>query len=95
MNNTGADITEFQVEYTVWIINDQSGSSSFNLAQSADNATYTMVGDPLVSAEAEDANGFAATEVMATVTPDRCDRRRGPVLHRLGGRGRHGDDGPR
>jgi uncharacterized protein (TIGR03382 family) len=70
INNTGADITEFQVEYTVWVNNDEERSNDVLLQQSADNITYTDVGVALVSPLESDANGFTATDLMEVVTPD-------------------------
>jgi MYXO-CTERM domain-containing protein len=69
VNNTGADVPRFQVEYTVWINNDQEASSSFNLMQSADNTNYSMVGEALESTAAADGLGFVAHEVTAMIVP--------------------------
>jgi len=69
VNNTGADVAEFQVEYTVWVNNDQARSNAFNLLQSADNIAYAQVGDLFESPDAADKNGFAPTDVVEVVTP--------------------------
>jgi MYXO-CTERM domain-containing protein len=72
-NNTGGDVAEFQVEYTVWVNNDQDGASTFDLMQSPDNdpdgAGYTLVGDSFESTAAADAMGFVATDFVEVVTP--------------------------
>ncbi len=69
-NNTGEEISEFQIEYTVWINNDVNGANTFNLMQSADNETYTLVGDELPSTGPSDDLGFVANEVTVLVTPE-------------------------
>jgi MYXO-CTERM domain-containing protein len=70
VNNTGAEITEFQVEYTVWINNDVGRSNSINLEHSADDVTYVQVGDGLNSPEPADRNGFTANDEIEVVMPD-------------------------
>jgi len=69
VNNTGADITEFRVEYSIWVNNNEARSNSLNLQESADDMTYTAVGAGFTSPEAADANGFTATDVVEVVTP--------------------------
>lgn len=69
VNNTGADITEFQVEYTIWVNNDVGRSNSLNLQESPDDVDYTQVGDDFVSPLAADRDGFVATDVVQVVTP--------------------------
>lgn len=69
VNNTGADVAEFQVEYTIWVNNDQARSNAFNLLQSADNIAYAQVGDLFESPDVADKNGFAPTDVVEVVTP--------------------------
>lgn len=69
VNNTGADITELQVEYTIWVNNDETRANTFNLEQSADNTTYETVGAGFTSPGAIDADGFSATDVVEVVTP--------------------------
>lgn len=42
-NQTGAEITEITLRYSIFVFNDQDRGSSFNLAYSTDDATYTAV----------------------------------------------------
>lgn len=42
-NNTGVDVTELAVSYTIYVLNDQNRSNSFNLSVSYDNITYTPI----------------------------------------------------
>jgi MYXO-CTERM domain-containing protein len=69
VNNTGADIAEFQVEYSIWVNNDVGRSNSLALEESADDITYNPVGDPFLSPEAADREGFTETEQVLLVTP--------------------------
>lgn len=69
INNTGAEINEIQVEYTVWVDNNVDRSNSLNLLQSANNVAYTQVGGNFVSPAAADKNGFTATEIVHVVVP--------------------------
>lgn len=69
VNNTGAEITALQVEYTVWANNDVDRANSLNLMQSTDNVDYTQVGGDFVSPAAADQNGFTPTEIVHVVTP--------------------------
>lgn len=69
VNNTGADISEFQVEYTIWVRNDETRANSFNLEESADDIMYNPVGAGFTSPGAVDADGFTATEVVEVITP--------------------------
>lgn len=70
VNNTGADVSEFQVEYTVWINNDQDLASDLGLRHSVDNVVWADVDDALVSPAVADGNGFTPTDVVLTVTPE-------------------------
>lgn len=42
-NATGADIGSLAITYTIYVLNDQNRSSSFNLSYSTDNITYMDV----------------------------------------------------
>lgn len=42
-NNTGVDVTEIAIAYTIYVLNDQNRSNSFNLSVSYDNITYTPI----------------------------------------------------
>ncbi|HNW00421.1 MAG TPA: hypothetical protein PKL06_13685, partial [Chitinophagales bacterium] len=44
-NNTGIDITELDVAYTIYVLNDQGRSNSFNFSISYDNVTYNPISD--------------------------------------------------
>ncbi|MBC8069747.1 MAG: DUF4215 domain-containing protein [Deltaproteobacteria bacterium] len=72
VNNTGADVTEFQVEYTLWVNNDEVRAYSVILQQSVDNApaSYTDVGTEFVSPGLADKDGFTATDLTEVVTPE-------------------------
>lgn len=70
VNNTGADITEFQVEYTVWVRNDEELASDIVLQQSPDNVAYTAVGEPLSTPAASDSTVFVGTDLVEVVTPE-------------------------
>jgi len=69
VNNTGADVTEIRVEYTLWVNNDEARANTLNLQESADHVTYTDVGAGFTSPDVADANGFTATDVVEVVTP--------------------------
>lgn len=42
-NNTGVDVTELAIAYTVYVLNDAGRSNSFNFSISYDNITYTPI----------------------------------------------------
>jgi len=42
-NNTGVEVTELAIAYTVYLLNDASRSNSFNFSISYDNITYTAI----------------------------------------------------
>lgn len=70
VNNTGADITDVQVEYTLWVNNDVGRSSTVSLEHSADNMAYTAIGEPIVTPMAADRDGFVGTDVVEVITPE-------------------------
>ncbi len=70
VNNTGAEITEFQVEYTLWVNNDEQRANTMILQQSADNATYADVGTAFTSEADGNDDGFTANDVTEVVTPE-------------------------
>jgi hypothetical protein len=43
LNNTGSAITQLDIGYEVWVLNDQDRANSFNFSHSADDSTYTAV----------------------------------------------------
>lgn len=56
-NNTGGAIDNLIISYKVYIYNDQERSNSFNFSYSADNATYTDVGNlDIISIEVSNDN---------------------------------------
>lgn len=69
VNNSGADVTEFQVEYTLWVNNDELRANTFSLQESADDVMYNPVGAGFTSPGVADAEGFTATDVVEVVTP--------------------------
>ena len=44
LNNTGAALTELNIQYDIYVYNDQGRGNSFNFSYSDDNATYNSVG---------------------------------------------------
>ena len=44
-NSTGIDITELDVAYTIYVLNDAGRSNSFNFSISYDNVTYNPISD--------------------------------------------------
>lgn len=68
VNNTGADVSEILVEYTIWANNDSDSSSGLILQHSPDNMTYTEIGDQFVTPDANDKMGFVATDVSQLIT---------------------------
>ncbi|XWN37828.1 MAG: T9SS type A sorting domain-containing protein [Balneola sp.] len=44
VNNTGSTVTSVEVDYNVYVYNDQARANSFNFSHSTDDATYTDVG---------------------------------------------------
>ena len=69
VNNSGAPVSGFQVDHTVWVYNDQLRSNSFNLLASSDNVTFTQVGDDFASPADADADGWTANEQTTIITP--------------------------
>ena len=43
LNNTGSDIGSIDLAYTIYVLNDQNRSSSFNFSFSYDNISYTNI----------------------------------------------------
>ncbi len=55
-NNSGADITEFNIDYVLWVLNDQARANSMNFSWSTDDVTYTPEASlDFVSTETADA----------------------------------------
>lgn len=74
-NNSGADITEINIGYVIWILNDQGRGNSLNFSWSTDNITYTPEATlDLTTADAADAipvwtdNGMGITLSGLTIT---------------------------
>ena len=68
-NNTGLNLTAFDLAYNLHIRNDQARANSFDCAWSADNVTFTNVPSLAhTSIEALDALGFQANAKSATLT---------------------------
>ncbi len=44
-NNTGVEVSELAIAYTIYVLNDQARSNSFNFSISYDNVTYTDITD--------------------------------------------------
>ncbi len=57
LNNTDGTITDIAVDYDLWVNNDQDRSSSFNLAHSSDDSSYTTL-LAFNSTTAKDTNGW-------------------------------------
>ena len=43
-NNTGTTVTRFEVDYELWVYNNENRSSSLNFSYSSDDSSYTSVG---------------------------------------------------
>ncbi|MEZ5014673.1 MAG: T9SS type A sorting domain-containing protein [Chitinophagales bacterium] len=62
-NNTGEAISEIDLAYTIYVLNDQGRSNSFNFAYSYDDVTYTNVTDlDYVSPEAGDFTPYVTNQ---------------------------------
>ena len=57
LNNTGGTITDIDVDYDLWVNNDQDRSSSFDFAHSPDDSTFTNLITYSTTA-AKDTNGW-------------------------------------
>jgi len=57
LNNTGGTITDINVDYDLWVNNDQDRSSSFDLAHSSDDSIYTNL-ITFSTIASKDANGW-------------------------------------
>lgn len=44
-NNTGVEVSELAIAYTIYVLNDQARSNSFNFSVSYDNVSYTDITD--------------------------------------------------
>lgn len=68
-NNTGSALTGFNIEYEIWVRNDQGRANSLNFSYSLDDSAYTPVSAlDFTSPEASDALGFQKTDRSASVS---------------------------
>jgi hypothetical protein len=57
LNNTGTTVTSLEIDYVVYVRNEEGRANSFNFQHSSDNVTYTSVPVlDLTSAEAADSS---------------------------------------
>lgn len=69
-NSTGVLLNSVDVEYLIWILNDQGRSNSFNFSYSTDNINYTAVGAlDYASPEAADGSPAWASVPRSTSLP--------------------------
>jgi hypothetical protein len=73
LNNTGGKITDIDVDYDLWVYNDQDRSSSFDLAHSPDDSIYTTL-ITFSTTASKDASGWTqhmnSTSISGLATPD-------------------------
>ena len=68
-NNTGETVTRFNIDYEVWILNNEDRASSANFSYSSDNSSYTNVASlNTTTTAAEDGSpSWASTDKSATI----------------------------
>ena len=73
LNNTGGTITDIDVDYDLWVNNDQNRSSSFDLAHSPDDSIYTNL-ITFSTTASKDANDWTqhvnSASISDLTTPD-------------------------
>jgi hypothetical protein len=68
-NNTGFALTGFNIQYEIWVRNDQGRANSLNFSYSLNDVSYTPVSTlDFTSPEAADALGFQKTDRSASVS---------------------------
>lgn len=68
-NNTGSVITDLDVSYTIWYLNDQARGNSLNFAHSPDNSSYTSVSAlDFATPAAADALGWQSVSRTTTLS---------------------------
>ena len=68
-NNTGTTVTRFEVDYEVWVLNDEARSNSVNFSYSTDDSSYTSVGslDFASTATADSPASWSSNDKTATI----------------------------
>ncbi len=73
-NNTGVEVTELAIAYTVYVLNDAGRANSFNFSISYDNITYTAIPElDYTSPEAMDFTpyiNYLSTNISGLSIPD-------------------------
>lgn len=68
-NNTGSTITQLDVSYDIWYLNDQPRANALNISHSPDDLTYTPVATlDFTTPELTDALGWQSTPRSITLT---------------------------
>ena len=68
-NDSGGDVVDPSVAYTIWVLNDQPRSNAFNFSYSTDNVSYTTVASlDYTSPAAADAFGWTSVLRSTTLT---------------------------
>lgn len=66
-NSTGTTLTQIQVDYDIYINNNEARANSFNFLHSSDNSSYTSIPSlNYTSPEASDLNGFVLAGSRST-----------------------------
>lgn len=66
-NVTGSNLTKLNIQYDIYVNNDQGRSSSFNFSYSTDNSSYTDIGSlDYTSTAASDTNGMVKVSTKTT-----------------------------
>ena len=68
-NNTGVTVTRFEIDYEVWILNNEDRASSANFSYSSDNSSYTNVASlNTTTTAAEDGSpSWSSSDKSATI----------------------------
>ena len=68
-NNTGTTVTRFEIDYELWVHNNEDRSSSVNFSYSTDDSSYTSVGslDFTSTATADGSPSWSSNAKTATI----------------------------
>lgn len=68
-NTTGGDVTEWTINYDLWVRNDQQRSTSIELSYSTDDSNYTLIpAGNFITPETSDSAGWNSNPFEATIS---------------------------
>lgn len=66
INNTGSDMSQLDISYVIYVLNDQGRANSFNLSYSTDDISYTAISDvDYISPEVSDLTPYSETKTTS------------------------------